>query len=118
VTGCGCDICYYAPLVRPSLQVEETCPATGTPIRLVFTPGGVESVAPEGAVVSMSPAVSAPAETADNVEEIDATLCVQSPLFASAEAARGWLDAHPGGQLVPARCPGNQPRATDRSAQR
>jgi alkylmercury lyase len=103
VTGCGCDIFYYAPLVRPSLQVEETCPATGTPIRLVFTPGGVESVDPEGAVVPMSPAVCAPAETAGDVEEIDATLCVQSPLFASADAAQGWLDAHPGGQVVPAR---------------
>jgi alkylmercury lyase len=101
VTGCACDIFYYAPLVRPSLHLEETCPATGTPIRIVFTPGRVERVDPAGAVVPASPAVCAPAETAGDVEEVDANLCVQMPLFASAEAAQGWLDAHPGSQVLP-----------------
>ena len=38
VTGRGPDIFVNAPLVRPSLQLEETCTVTGTPIRLVFTP--------------------------------------------------------------------------------
>ncbi len=38
VSGCAPDIFLYAPLLRPSLQVEETCPVTGTPIRLMFTP--------------------------------------------------------------------------------
>jgi hypothetical protein len=103
VSGCACDIFYYAPLVRPSLHLEETCPATGTPIRLVFTPSRVERVDPAGAVVPMSPAVCAPAETAGDVEEVDANLCVQMPLFASAEAAQGWLDAHPGSQVLPIR---------------
>jgi hypothetical protein len=37
--GCAYDVFLYAPLVRPSLQVQETCPATGTPIWIVFTPG-------------------------------------------------------------------------------
>ncbi len=103
VSGCAPDIFYYAPLVRPSLHVEETCPATGTLIRLVFTPSRVERVDPAGAVVPMSPAVCAPAETAGDVEEVDANLCVQMPLFASAEAAQGWLDAHPGSQVLPIR---------------
>ena len=103
VTGCGCDIFYYAPLVRPSLQVEETCPATGTLIRLAFTPSRVERVDPAGAVVLMSPPACAPAETAGDVEEVDANLCVQMPLFASAEAAQGWLDAHPGSRALPVR---------------
>src|SRR5579859_7101180 len=53
VTGCAPDVFLYAPLVRPSLQLEETCTVTGTPIRIVFTPNGVERVDPSGAVVAM-----------------------------------------------------------------
>ncbi len=53
VTGYGCDIFFYAPLVRPSPQVEETCPVAGTPIRIVFTPHEVEHVEPAGAVMAM-----------------------------------------------------------------
>jgi alkylmercury lyase len=105
VTGCAPDVFLYAPLVRPSLRVEETCPATGTPIRIVFTPGGVESVDPAGAVVPVPP----PREV-DRVEGMgtescaaDATLCAQCPFYSSAEAARGWLAAHPGGRVFPVR---------------
>src|SRR5262249_35139631 len=108
VTGCGCDIFFYAPLVRPSLQVEETCPVTGTPIRLVFTPGRVERVEPGGAVVAMMGAqectngVKEAAGDGD-IEDVDADVCAQMPLFASAEAAQGWLGAHPGGRVFPVR---------------
>jgi alkylmercury lyase-like protein len=55
MTGCAPDVILYAPLLRPSLQVEETCPVTGTPIRIVFTPSRVEHVEPVGAVVAMPP---------------------------------------------------------------
>jgi alkylmercury lyase len=105
VTGCASDIFGAAPLVRPSLQLEETCPATGTPIRIVFTPSRVESVEPAGAVVAvLSPQECTNAlETAGDIEEVDANVCVQMPLFASAEAAQGWLDAHPGGRVFPIR---------------
>lgn len=53
VTGCAGDIFYYTPLVRPSLQVEETCPVTGTLIRIVFIPSGVGHVDHAGAVMPM-----------------------------------------------------------------
>jgi Alkylmercury lyase len=111
VTGCAPDIFLYAPLLRPSLQVEETCPVTGTPIRLMFTPSRVEHVEPAGAVLPLpgpqSPLYSC-AEAASAGEEVDAdacdaSLCVQCPLFSSAEAAQGWLDAHPGGRVFPIR---------------
>jgi hypothetical protein len=111
VTGCAPDIFLYAPLVRPSLQVEETCPVTGIPIRLMFTPSRVESVEPAGAVLPLpgpqSPLYSC-AEAASNGEQIDAdacdaSLCSQAPLFSSAEAAQGWLDTHPGGRVFPIR---------------
>ncbi|MGH3183030.1 MAG: hypothetical protein ACRDOE_14165, partial [Streptosporangiaceae bacterium] len=40
-------------------------------------------------------------DTAGDVEEVDANVCVQMPLFASAEAAQGWLAAHPSGSCSP-----------------
>lgn len=105
VTGCAPDVFLFAPLVRPSLQVEEICPATGTAIRIAFTPSGVESVEPDGAVVPVPPA-----QEVDCVEGMctlecnaDATLCAECPFYSSAEAARGWLTAHPGGWVFPVR---------------
>lgn len=53
VIGCGPDIFLSAPLARPSLQLEEICTVTGTPIRIVVTPSGVERADPSGAVVAM-----------------------------------------------------------------
>lgn len=111
VTGCAPDIFLYAPLVRPSLQVAETCSVTGTPVRLVFTPGRVEHVEPAGAVLPLpgpnSPLYScaAAASTGEEVDAdaCDASLCSQAPLFSSSEAAQGWLDAHPGGRVFPIR---------------
>lgn len=105
VTGCAPDVFLYAPLVRPSLQVEEVCSATGTLIRILFTPDGVESVDPAGTVVP----VPAPHEV-DMVEgmgtascQADATLCAECPFYSSAEAAQGWLSAHPDGRVFPVR---------------
>lgn len=111
VTGCAPEIFLYAPLVRPSLQVKETCPVTGTPIRLVLTPSRVEHVEPAGAVLPLPGPQStlySCAEAASSGEEVDAdacdaSLCSQAPLFSSAEAAQGWLAAHPGGRVFPIR---------------
>lgn len=111
MSGCGPDIFLYAPLVRLSVRVEETCTVTGTPIRLVFTPSRVEHVEPAGAVLPLpgpqSPLYSC-TEAASNGDEADAdacdaSLCSQAPLFSSAEAAQGWLDAHPGSRVFPIR---------------
>ena len=101
--GCAPDVFLYAPLVRPSLQVEETCPRTGTPIRIVFTPSRVESVDPAGTVVPILP----PQEYYKLVEmspkDVDAMVCAQSPFYSSTEAAQEWLAAHPGGRVFPVR---------------
>jgi alkylmercury lyase len=104
MTGCAPDVFLYAPLVRPSLQVEETCPATGTPIRLVFTPSGVDNVDPAGVVVPILP----PQEFGRlkgfrSLRDIDASFCAQCPFYSSAQAAQGWLAAHPGGRVFPVR---------------
>jgi hypothetical protein len=76
VTGCGPDIFGYAPLVRPSLQLEETCTTTGTPIRLLFTPSRVERVEPSGAVVAIPrpQEVGEQLQGATDIEEVDANV--------------------------------------------
>jgi alkylmercury lyase len=103
VTGCGGDVFLYAPLVRPSLHLLETCTTTRTPIRIVFTPSRVERVDPSGAVLPMPPAQSLDRTEGMHIEDIDANLCVQAPLYSSAEAARGWLANNPGGRVLPIR---------------
>jgi hypothetical protein len=116
VTGCGPDIFLYAPLVRPSLQLEETCTVTGTPIRIVFTPAGVQSVDPGGAVVAMPhPRIldhvptpcghidHAAGDAGEIIEDVDASICAQWPLFSSAEAAQGLMAHHPGSRVFPIR---------------
>jgi hypothetical protein len=74
VTGCGGDIFLYAPLVRPSIQLEETCPTTGVPIQLAFTPDRVERVDPSGAVLPMSDARELDQTEGLRIEDIDAQL--------------------------------------------
>ena len=101
VTGCGFDVFLYAHLIRPSLQLEEICTVTGTPIRIVFTPGGVEDVDPSGAVLPLPGPQMLDRIEGMTSEDIDASVCVQMSLFASAEAARGWLAGHPGGRVFP-----------------
>lgn len=108
VTGCAGDIFYYAPLARPWLQVDDTCPVTGTRIRLVFTPGRVEHVGPADTVVAMmgrQECANGAEEAArgGDIEDVDAAVCAQMPLYASAEAAQGWLADHPGGRVFPVR---------------
>jgi alkylmercury lyase len=101
--GCAPDVFLYAPLVRPSLQVEETCPVTGTAMRFVFTPSRVEHVDPASAVVPILP----PQEF-DRLEGMldrdpCASMCAESPFYSSEEAAQGWLASHPGGRVFPVR---------------
>jgi len=103
MTGCAPDVILYAPLVRPSLQVEETCPATGTPIRIVFTPSRVEQVEPAGAIVAMPPVQVLDRADEMTVWEVDASICAQCPFYSSAEAAQGWLANFPGGRVFPVR---------------
>jgi alkylmercury lyase len=103
MTGCAPDVFLYAPLVRPSLQVEETCPATGTPIRIVFTPSGVESADPAGAVLPILPPQEFDRLPGMTCGEADATMCAQCPFYSSAEAAQRWLADHPGGRVFPVR---------------
>lgn len=103
VSGCAPDVLLFAPLVRPTLHLEDTCPTIGTPIRLEFTPHGVERVDPGGTVLAMvNPQVLAEFE-GERIGDYDAHICVQMPFFSSAEAAQGWRADHPGGHVFPVR---------------
>jgi len=68
----------------------------------VFTPSSVDRVEPSGAVLAMWHAQEAwgKFEEAGDVEDVDANLCVQTPLFSSTEAAQGWLADHPDGRVL------------------
>jgi alkylmercury lyase len=103
MTGCAPDVLLYAPLVRPSLEVEEPCPATGTPIRVAFTPDRVVSVDPATAVLAMPPVQVMDRADAMTVWEVDANICGLCPFYSSAEAAQGWLADFPGGRIFPVR---------------
>lgn len=101
VSGCAPDLFAVAAVVDVPFRVEDTCPATGAPIRIGFVPGGVESVDPPEAAVVMLPPEQAAMVAELEIEQVNADLCVQQPFFASTRAARGWLDAHPGGRVFP-----------------
>lgn len=103
VTGCAGDVLLWAPLVRPSVHLEETCQASGAPIQIELAVDRVERVEPDGVVLPIPPAQSMEQTEGMHIEEIDADLCVQAPFYASAEAARGWLAANPGGRVFPIR---------------
>lgn len=99
VSGCAPDLFQAAVVLDVPFRVEDTCSITNTPIGIEFTPAGVERVDPPEAVVAMvSPEVAS--EYGDvEIEQVNQNLCSQSPFFSSAQAARGWLDDHPGGRV-------------------
>jgi hypothetical protein len=103
VSGCGPDLFPAAVVLDVPFRVEDICQVTGTPIRIQFSPAGVEQVDPPEAVVAMiSPDVAGRYGQAD-IEQINREVCAQQPFFASAQVAQDWLAAHPGGRVIPVR---------------
>ena len=103
VSGCGPDLFPAAAVLDVPFRVEDSCSATGAPIRIDFSPEGVQRVDPPGVVVAMvAPEVASEYGQAE-IEQINLELCSQQPFFASPRAARQWLADHPGGRLVPVR---------------
>ena len=102
MTGCAPDIFLYARWSARPFRWRKPA-RRPAPIRIVFTPSGVESVDPAGAVVPILPPREFDRLAGMTVEDIDASMCAQCPFYSSAEAAQGWLDAHPGGRVFPVR---------------
>nr|CEL17388.1 hypothetical protein [Kibdelosporangium sp. MJ126-NF4] len=107
VSGCAPDLFEIASVLDVGFTVEDTCPATGVPIRVEFVPPVhradlVATVDPVDTVVALDPRVFGQASDL-TPEQIDASLCVQMPFFANANAAHSWLSAHPSRRVCPAR---------------
>lgn len=98
-SGCAPDLPMFAAVLDVPFRVEDTCPATGVPIRVEFVPGGVSRVDPPGAVAAVLPPELIREHGPASIELIDANVCAYQPFFASADAATGWLAAHPGGRV-------------------
>jgi alkylmercury lyase len=93
-THCAGDALWLPTVVGGPAVVESRCPATGRSIRVELTPTEVTRVDPPEAVMS----TYTPEGT---VTDVVAQVCANRNLFASAEAAGGWLAAYPQGQVIP-----------------
>jgi alkylmercury lyase-like protein len=98
-SGCAPDLFAFAAVLDVPFRVEDTCAATGAPIRIDFVPDGYERVDPPEAVTVLIPLGQVQGATGGNFAQINNTVCNYQPFFASAEAARGWLADHPGGRV-------------------
>jgi hypothetical protein len=102
-SGCAPDLFIYAAVLDVPFHVEETCPTTGTPIRVDFLPGylpgGVERVRPPETVTVLLAVEDLNRAAGGSFELINTTVCAYQPFFASAQAARPWLAAHPGARV-------------------
>jgi alkylmercury lyase len=101
IGGCAPDLFMAVLVTGMSIRVESICPTTGTTIRVALSPDGVELVEPSGTVIAVLNPRASSFQEADNIEDVDADVCSQQPLFASAEAAASWLASHPGRRIYP-----------------
>lgn len=98
-SGCAPDLPLFAAVLDVPFRVEDTCPATGAPIRVDFLPDGVDRVDPPTTVVPLLPVEHIRGVTGGSFEQIDADVCAYQPFFASAQAAAHWLNGNPGGRI-------------------
>jgi alkylmercury lyase len=92
-TWCALDALMYPGLLAETVRVESPCRASGQPVRVVVTPGGVSAVDPADAVVSL--VVPQPGQPPRRA------FCGEVHFFASARAAQAWLVERPQAQVVP-----------------
>ncbi len=92
-TWCALDTLIFPSLLDLTAHIQSPCHGTGIPVRVTVEPTGVTSVEPATAVVSIV--------TPDEHASIRSAFCDQVHFFASPEAAKGWLDEHPGMTVHP-----------------
>lgn len=92
---CALDTLIFPALLGRSALVTSRCAATGAPIRLRVTPDAVEDIAPAGTAVSLV----VPQRSSD----IRTSFCNLVHFFVSVDAAKDWLAANPGAQVLPVR---------------
>ncbi|WP_022906738.1 organomercurial lyase MerB [Curtobacterium sp. B18] len=92
-TWCALDTLIFPTLLGTSARVESVSPASGNPINVTVGPDGVQSVSPETAVVSLV--------NPDDMTSLRSAFCNQVHYFTSTEEAHAWIEAHPGGEVLP-----------------
>lgn len=97
--GCAPDIVWIALLAGMPIHAEATCPATGIPIRVDFTPDNVERVEPPSTVIAVISPLAPQLQQLSSREQAEADVCPQQPFFASTEAAADWQAQHPAGRI-------------------
>lgn len=92
-TWCALDTLIFPVVIERAARVESTSPTGGGTIRLTATPSGVTAVEPAAAVVSLV--------NPEDLSSIRSSFCNQVHYFTSPEDAQPWLNAHPGGEILP-----------------
>lgn len=92
-TWCALDTLLFPAVLGRPARVSSPCHATGQPIHMTVEPSRVTDVEPAAAVVSIV--------TPDAPASIRSAFCNEVHFFASAGAAREWLDRHPGATVLP-----------------
>lgn len=92
-TFCASDALLFPAVLGEPAAVTSSCPATGQPIRIELTPQAVLSVDPNDAVISQL-------HDPQFLGDVRANVCDQGHFFASADAASGWMNQHPGGRVL------------------
>jgi alkylmercury lyase len=89
-TWCALDTLMFPIVLDDAAVVESPCAATGVPVRVTVSPGGLGQVVPAQAVVS----IAVPEEGGCDLR---GAFCNHVHFFASREAAATWLTTHPSG---------------------
>lgn len=87
---CAWDTLFLPALLGARAEVESACRASGTRVRLIVSPDGVESAEPGGLQVSF---VLPQAE--DLKTDVISSFCHYVHFFGSAGEAAPWLEKHP-----------------------
>lgn len=92
-TWCAGDTLLFTAILGQHARVASTCPATGTPIRLDLHPNGTLVAEPAATVLTqrLDPSL---------VGDLRAQVCDHGHFYASRDAAAGWADTHPDGQVL------------------
>jgi alkylmercury lyase len=92
-TWCALDTLIFPVVIDRAATIESTSPTSGGTVRVTATPTGVTAVEPSTAVVSLV--------NPEDLTSIRSSFCNQVHYFTSAEDAQPWLEAHPGGEVLP-----------------
>lgn len=97
-TWCALDALLfpYAFIDKPA-RVESPCPVTGTPVRALVRPDGLEGVEPPEAAVSMV----LPGDITE-LEEVRGAFCNLTNFFSAPEVAERWLQGRSDGVVLSA----------------